>query len=611
MASVQFNVSPGTSGVTPGTPSLTRATNVPDCESFSVSFWLRIDTYEDWAHIFALEHTVTTTRNFYLEGNAGGSLYLFEDNGGTSVNLWTDSYTGWAFICITGNATGIRAYFQRPGGNWSKTTDIASTAGAHDYMAVGSEFKFAGDANSQFDMAELRIWNVTLTESEAQKEKYYSTPQKTSGLTFANDMQSASDCNVDESGTGGNFTKNGTPTDDAGSHPIWWTSRTENFDAELVPRAWFDPETYPTAWFDDEYVVSGPAAYTLSADSGSYTETGQTAALKAARKLVADSGTYTETGQAATLGLTLPVASGSYTFTGQTAGLRATRFVTAVSGSYSETGQAVTLGLTLPVASGSYSFTGQSAGLPVARRLSAASGSYSFTGQAANLTRGRTLTPDSGSYTETGQDAGLRVARKLSATAGAYTHTGQAVNLNIGHTLAANAGSYALSGQTAGLRVGRKVDASAGSYSASGQAVTPRVTLPVSSGSYVHTGQTAGLRAARKIGANSGPYTHTGQSAALGRGFTLAAAAGAILFAGQAASLETGRRVAAQAGAFSVAAPDATLTLDTGDPDYHPIPPVELVVLSYPVVALEPELINYPVHMTVFHTPTVNIEVTV
>ena len=69
--------------------------------------------------------------------------------------------------------------------------------------------------------------------------------------------------------------------------------------------------------------VAAAGAYTLTADTVAYTETGTDAGVTAARKLTADTNSYSETAQ--------------------DAGVTAARNVTADTVAYTETGQDVTL----------------------------------------------------------------------------------------------------------------------------------------------------------------------------------------------------------------------------------------------------------------------------
>jgi len=87
---------------------------------------------------------------------------------------------------------------------------------------------------------------------------------------------------------------------------------------------------------------------------------------------------------------TLTCESGSYSLTGQSAALRAARKISAVPGSYAYAGQPVDLKVArkLTASPGSYLLTGQDAVLRAIRKIAAAAGSYAYTGQDANLLLG-------------------------------------------------------------------------------------------------------------------------------------------------------------------------------------------------------------------------------
>lgn len=129
--------------------------------------------------------------------------------------------------------------------------------------------------------------------------------------------------------------------------------------------------------------------------------------------------------------------------------------LTAQAGSYSLTGQSATItrNRALTASAGSYAVTGQSATLVKGRVLTAQAGSYSLTGQSANIdyaaVTGYTLTAQAGSYSLTGQSAGINVGKVLAAQAGSYSLTGQSADVAIGRVLTAQAGSYTIAGQAA------------------------------------------------------------------------------------------------------------------------------------------------------------------
>lgn len=188
-------------------------------------------------------------------------------------------------------------------------------------------------------------------------------------------------------------------------------------------------------------------------------------------------------------GYTLTAAQGSFTLTGQAAALRAARLLTAAQGSHTLTGQAANLlaGRRLAAAQGSFALTGQSANLLAQRILAASQGAYALTGQDASLLAARKLTADHGAFTLTGQDAALLANRLMTLTAemGSFGLTGQDVGLLAGRRLTAGQGSFSLSGQDAVLRAARRIAAGQGSITITGQSVTLTysggvVVIPVS-----------------------------------------------------------------------------------------------------------------------------------
>jgi len=133
------------------------------------------------------------------------------------------------------------------------------------------------------------------------------------------------------------------------------------------------------------FAVAG-ATYTLTADNGSYTTTGQDASLLRSKVISGN--------------------QGSYSITGQTASIFKTKVIDASFGSYSLTGQNATItyapggSYTLTADQGTYTLTGQTAGLTKSKVISAAQGTYSLAGQAATLSYSgtNTITLKAGSW---------------------------------------------------------------------------------------------------------------------------------------------------------------------------------------------------------------------
>lgn len=273
----------------------------------------------------------------------------------------------------------------------------------------------------------------------------------------------------------------------------------------------------------DEYVASG--GYTLTADSGGFTLTGQNVSLLTDRILPSAAGSFTFTGQAAGLfkGFHLGAASGSFTLSGQAAGLAASRLLAAALSSFTLTGQDVSLllGYTLAAGAGSFSLAGQDIGLLADRLLAAAPGSLTLTGQDVTLTYtplgNYQLTAESGSFTLAGQDVALLADRAMTAASGDFSLTGQAVSLFYGRNIATASGNFTLAGQDIGLWADRISQADSGSFTLTWQDVSLFAdrSIPADSGPFVLSWQDVSLLIDKMFTADSGSFTLTGPAVTL------------------------------------------------------------------------------------------------
>jgi hypothetical protein len=234
--------------------------------------------------------------------------------------------------------------------------------------------------------------------------------------------------------------------------------------------------------------------------------------------------------------------------------------MTAAQGSYTLSGQvaALTHGYPMAADQGSYTLAGQVVGLRTSRRATVDSGNYTLTGQATTLEQGRRVAVEQGSYTLAGQAVTLKRGRYLEANHGVYNLTGQAVNLLGGRRLAADQGAYALAGQIVGLLSGRRLLVEQGAYALAGQNVTLTytpagdATLSVETGSFALSGQQAALLTARLLMASQGPFTVAGQAATLLATRRFSAELGTFALAGQNALLQFSRRLVLDNGAYAV-----------------------------------------------------------
>ncbi len=124
---------------------------------------------------------------------------------------------------------------------------------------------------------------------------------------------------------------------------------------------------------------------------------------------------------------TLVAESGSFTLSGQDAGLLKASILTAEVGSFT--------------------FTGQDVGLNRGYYLASDVGSFTLSGQDAGLIKDSVISSEVGSFILTGQDVGLTKNSILAANVGSFTHTGQDVAFISGFGIVAEVGTFSFDGQ--------------------------------------------------------------------------------------------------------------------------------------------------------------------
>ena len=268
--------------------------------------------------------------------------------------------------------------------------------------------------------------------------------------------------------------------------------------------------------------------YTLAANVGAFTLTGQDANPEYGRRLSGDLGAFTLSGQNATLskGRRLTGAVGTFTLSGQAANLEYGRRLGSDVGTFTLSGQAANLeyGRRLGSDVGTFTLSGQAANLRSTRRVVSAVGTFTLSGQAANLLRGRRLGSDVGTFTLSGQAANLRSTRRVVSAVGTFTFTGQPATLARGRRVVSNLGTFTLTGQAAGL--------------------LRSLLLGGDVGVFTLSGSPAGLLRFRFVLGGVGVFTFAGQPADLRAGttYSLLSSVGTFLFVGQGAGLAPTRR---------------------------------------------------------------------
>jgi hypothetical protein len=166
-------------------------------------------------------------------------------------------------------------------------------------------------------------------------------------------------------------------------------ARKGTFDKLLEPLAWFDENARPEGWFSDELLTEAAGgSYTLVADGGTYSYSGNNANLLFNRLLSADGATYSYAGNNANLtytpvgSYTLAADGGTYTYSGNNANLRYNRILVADGGTYSYSGNNANLTYApaapkvLVAEGGVYSYGGNNANLVFQGGVTRASGGW-------------------------------------------------------------------------------------------------------------------------------------------------------------------------------------------------------------------------------------------
>jgi hypothetical protein len=175
-----------------------------------------------------------------------------------------------------------------------------------------------------------------------------------------------------------------------------------------------DTGTYAVGGGDANLVHSSQIAKIIIAAGGSYAITGSEASTRNGPGLICESGSYSTSGQSAALAIILTATSGSYVLTGTAAAtLRASLLMADVD---------------------SYTITANDALLDLAERLGGDSGAYLIAGLDTFIGAQRHLDTAIGDrhYTLTGTDVFLRSTR-LSVDSGSYTLTGGVTAVTSNH----------------------------------------------------------------------------------------------------------------------------------------------------------------------------------
>lgn len=481
----------------------------PTSTLFSATTWARIETAQNFSTVWNFDDQ--GTHYAYIQTDQGASnlvMTYFESNNAVTRSIAGPTMTlgRWYFFALIKNGTTVDFY-------WALDTDPAlTTAGITNGISPNAftrqligESKFgAEDLNGM--VGPTIFWSdVALNVQEIREQRWYAYPVvKLERAHQCLPFDQRVGLDVDILSSRRNITPAGTPTVADGPRFVHWCKPNEAYRP--------DEHIYNTP-IKRMFLSAAVSAFTLTADSGSFSWSGIAASIY--RLLIAAAGVFTWTGTNALLSRLLITVSGSYLWTGTAATLSLMRKIIANAGSYLWTGTVASIYRILFANAGSYLWTGTSATLTLMRKIIADIGSYLWTGTAATLFKSFVFAAASGVFNWTGSTAALKAARLITGLSGSFTWTGTAASIY--RILFANAGSYLWTGTAATLSLMRKIIADVGSYIWTGTAASLLAgkKIVASSGSYLWTGAVAALRATRRIVADSGVFSWVGTVAAL------------------------------------------------------------------------------------------------
>lgn len=328
------------------------------------------------------------------------------------------------------------------------------------------------------------------------------------------------------------------------------------------------------SWAEIEAPDAAPVAYTMPADSGSFTQTGQNANLLVGRAVFAEPDTFSFTGQTANIiaGFRLTAATQEFTATSQNNNLRTTRTSTATTESFLLSGQNITLtytpaaqNYTITADATEFTCSGQSAGVTAARNVLLAAETYTYTGQAATFTSTRNIVNETGAYTFTGLAAALSKNYLATTVSANFTYAGNTANFTLQRFNVADSGNFALSGQavTATVNYALTADTASAVFTGIPIGFNSQKRIYAVPTAYTLAGQTSEVTTARQISADSATFAVIGVDAVLLKqtNFTLTAEQTSYIATGTGATFTATRRLQTTSAQYTFAGQNAGLTI--------------------------------------------------
>lgn len=204
---------------------LTRTTNLPSISAFTMMGWFYLvnaPASGTWNTPFMIG-TTTSGQWFGLQiqGPSGSTIFDIWANGGDAVGTTIISIGAWHHYALTYDGTTLRAYLD---GTQECTFAGGPGALSSQVMKFGHDIE-TPDEHIDGRMMAIKVWSAALSAAEVASEMQTILPKRLANLnTFTPGFPGSGERARDYSGVGGNWTEDGTLTDEDPA-PISWGGR--------------------------------------------------------------------------------------------------------------------------------------------------------------------------------------------------------------------------------------------------------------------------------------------------------------------------------------------------------------------------------------------------
>ena len=211
------------------TERLSRTANVPDDRSFTMCGWFqRVSHAGSFVTACGISQASSSpSHSFELAWSSAGALEITAYNAPANTTVFSTNYTNdqWFFGALTGATSTFTGYAGGP------TVGILEAITVNVPQNYTPAIFWVGDngwsEGANFRAAALKVWDVALTATELEQERWYYAPARLANLNLWTPLLLHTDVN-DRSGNARNWTTTGTLSTEDGP-PIGWAPRSRRY----------------------------------------------------------------------------------------------------------------------------------------------------------------------------------------------------------------------------------------------------------------------------------------------------------------------------------------------------------------------------------------------